>query len=257
MQFTLSTMRTPASVRETTRDLRFRLPIIVMDGAALYDMGQKRYLHTCVLPKELALRCEAVFQAQGVHCFLNGVLDDNLMIYYGEFHHETERAIFEKLRTSPYRNYVSRRYFKDCPIVYLMGIDLTERMQALYDALEAAGLLDQVKVRFYPSAQYPGYSYLKLYERSASREAMLERLKQEPGHPEERGADHPGGLRRRGGPGRRQPGGEAAGAAVRALYLGAEVNGVLTGGANAPPVFPCAGKNGPGGLTTESLLCII
>ena len=62
--------------------------------------------------------------------------------------------------------------------MYLMGIDLTERMQALYDALGAAGLLDQVKVRFYPSTQYPGYSYLKLYERSASREAMLERLKQ-------------------------------------------------------------------------------
>ena len=181
MQFTLSTMRTPASVRETTRDLRFRLPIIVMDGAALYDVGQKRYLHTCVLPKELALRCEAVFQAQGVHCFLNGVLDDNLMIYYGEFHHETERAIFEKLRTSPYRNYVSREYYKDCPILYLMGIDLTERIQALYDALGKAGLLEQVKVRLYPSAEYPGYSYLKIYERSASREDMLDRLKRELG----------------------------------------------------------------------------
>ena len=82
---------------------------------------------------------------QGIHCFLNGVLDDNLMIYYGEFHHETERAIFEKLRTSPYRNYVSRSYYKDCPIVYLMGIDLTERMQALYDALGEASLLEQVK----------------------------------------------------------------------------------------------------------------
>ena len=177
----LSTMRTPASVRETVRDLRLRLPIVVMDGAALYDMGQKRYLHTCILPKELALRCEAVFQAQDIHCFLNGVLDDNLMIYYGEFHHETERAIFEKLRTSPYRNYVSRSYYRDCPILYLMGIDRTERMQALYDALGEAGLLDQVKVRFYPSGDYPGYSYLKIYERSASREAMLERLKREVG----------------------------------------------------------------------------
>mgnify|MGYP000612174057 CR=1 FL=1 len=181
MQFTLSTMRTPASVREATRDLRLRLPVIVMDGAALYDMEKKRYLHACVLPRELALRCEAVFRAQGIHCFLNGVLDDNLMIYYGEFHHETERAIFEKLRTSPYRNYVSRSYYKDCPIVYLMGIDLTERMQALYDALGEAGLLEQVKVRFYPAAEYPGYSYLKIYERSASREAMLERLKQDLG----------------------------------------------------------------------------
>ena len=181
MQFTLATMRTPASVRETVRDLRFRLPIIVMDGAALYDMGQKRYLHACVLPQALALRCEAVFRAQGVHCFLNGVLDDNLMIYYGEFHNDVERKIFEKLRTSPYRNYVSRSYYRDCPLLYLMGIDRTERVQALYDALAAEGLLDQVKARFYASADYPGYSYLKLYERSASREAMLERLKGELG----------------------------------------------------------------------------
>ena len=181
MQFTLSTMRPPASVREAARDLRLRLPVIVMDGAALYDMGQKRYLHTCVLPKELAMRCEAVFQAQDIHCFLNGVLDDNLMIYYGTFRHETERAIFEKLRTSPYRNYISREYYKDCPILYLMGIDLTERIQVLYDALGEAGLLDQVKARFYPSTEYPGYSYLKIYERSASRAAMLDRLKQELG----------------------------------------------------------------------------
>ena len=65
--------------------------------------------------------------------------------------------------------------------MYLMGIDLTERMQALYDALGEAGLLEQVKVRFYPAAEYPGYSYLKIYERSASREAMLERLKQDLG----------------------------------------------------------------------------
>ena len=42
-------------------------------------------------------------------------------------------------------------------------------------------LLEQVKVRFYPAAEYPGYSYLKIYERSASREAMLERLKQDLG----------------------------------------------------------------------------
>ena len=181
MQFTLSTMRTPASVREAARDLRLRLPVIVMDGAALYDMGKKRYLHTCVLPRELALRCEAVFEAQGIHCFLNGVLDDNLIIYYGTFRHETERAIFEKLRTSPYRNYISREHYKDCPILYLMGIDRTEQMRALYDALGEAGLLDQVKARLYPAAEYPGYSYLKIYERSASREAMLEQLKRELG----------------------------------------------------------------------------
>ena len=54
-----------------------------MDGAALYDMANKRYLYTCPLPTDAVLRCEAVFRERRVHCFLNGVLDDNLMIYYG------------------------------------------------------------------------------------------------------------------------------------------------------------------------------
>ena len=69
MQFTLSTMRTPASVRGGTGTWRLRLPVIVMDGAALYDMEKKRYLHACVLPRELALRCEAVFGPRAFTAF--------------------------------------------------------------------------------------------------------------------------------------------------------------------------------------------
>ena len=183
MQFTLATVRTPASVRETTGDLRFRLPVVVMDGAALYDMAQKRFLRTCPLPREAVLSCEEVFRAQGIHCFLNGVLDDNMMIYYGEFQNDAERQIFERLRTSPHRNYVSRRYFRDCEILYLMGIDRTERMEELRRALEGAGLMDRVRVRVDPAAGFPGYSYLKVYDRGASRQAMLERLKEDLGIP--------------------------------------------------------------------------
>ena len=181
MQFTLATARTSATVRETAGDLRFRLPVIVMDGAALYDMERKRYLYTHPLPGELALRCEAVFQAQGIHCFLYGVLDDNLMIYYGEFQNEAEREIFEKLRTSPYRNYISRSHFRECPILSLMGLERTDRLQCLRDALEKEGLLERVRVRIDPAEGYPGYSFLKIYDRTASRQAMLERLKKDLG----------------------------------------------------------------------------
>ena len=165
----------------------------VIDPYLKENGGEVDYIHGDDVTRELgskpgnmgfllpAMGKEQLFKTVMADGVLPRKLDDNLMIYYGEFHHETERAIFEKLRTSPYRNYVSRSYYKDCPIVYLMGIDLTERMQALYDALGEASLLEQVKVRFYPAAEYPGYSYLKIYERSASREAMLERLKQDLG----------------------------------------------------------------------------
>ena len=46
------------------------------------------------------------------------------------------------------------------------------------DTLLEQGLMDQVKVISYPASAYPGCSYLKIYDRSASRPAMLERLKE-------------------------------------------------------------------------------
>ena len=48
-------------------------------------------------------------------------------------------------------------------------------------ALQAAGITEQVKWKFYPSTDYPGFSYIKIYEKSASRQAMLELLKQDLG----------------------------------------------------------------------------
>ena len=66
-----------------------------------------------------------------------------------------ERESFEKLRTSPYRNYVNRIYFRDCPILYLAGIERTERVEELYRALEAEGLLERVRARIDPPP--PGF----------------------------------------------------------------------------------------------------
>ena len=88
-----------------------------------------------------------------------------------------ERESFEKLRTSPYRNYVNRIYFRDCPILYLAGIERTERVEELYRALEAEGLLERVRARIDLAAGFPGYSYIRIYDRASSRQAMLERLK--------------------------------------------------------------------------------
>lgn len=176
---TLATMRTPASVREATEGLRFQLPIIVMDGAAMYDLKKKAYLHARTLSGDLARRCREVFEGLEVHCFLNCVLDDVLMIYYGELRNEAERTIHETLRTSPYRNFVAIEHYGGGEVLYLMAIDRTERMEQVMAALRETGLAEQVKIRFYPSEDYPGYSYIKIYARGASRQAMLEELKKE------------------------------------------------------------------------------
>ena len=49
LQFTISTMRTPASLMEPVRDIHLNLPVIAMDGAVLYDMKEKMYKKVYVI----------------------------------------------------------------------------------------------------------------------------------------------------------------------------------------------------------------
>ena len=56
LQFTVSTMRTPASLMEPLRDVRLKLPVIAMDGAVLYDIQKRKYLHTYVISNAMSHR---------------------------------------------------------------------------------------------------------------------------------------------------------------------------------------------------------
>ena len=55
-KFTVSTMRTPASLMEPLKDIHLNLPVIVMDGAALYDIKQKKYLYEYVISNDCATK---------------------------------------------------------------------------------------------------------------------------------------------------------------------------------------------------------
>lgn len=181
MAFTIMTLRTPASLLDSISDIHLRLPIIAMDGAVLYDSTENSYIRTFVISPENAGRLYDLLQARGFHVFSNIILDDLLIIYYGEFHNPAEEAIFKSLHRSPYRNYLKKERPKQHPVVYFMSIDTTKRIEDLYDEMKAAGLSDAFKILHYPSDDYPGYSYIKIYNKNASVENMLHYLKQETG----------------------------------------------------------------------------
>ena len=49
VKFTISTVRTPAVLMDIMKGVELQLPVIVMDGAALYDVKENQYLETLYL----------------------------------------------------------------------------------------------------------------------------------------------------------------------------------------------------------------
>ena len=74
MNFTISTIRTPASLIEPMRDIRLKLPVIAMDGAVLYDIKEKRFLDNFEIPYGEAIELVAMAKSQGLSWFINVIV---------------------------------------------------------------------------------------------------------------------------------------------------------------------------------------
>lgn len=176
LNFTLSTMRPPASILEPMHDIKLKLPVIAMDGAVLYDTREKRYLEKIPMTTDEKNMVTEVFSKYGIHSFANVVIDDTLLIYYQDFQNEIQKRLVEELRRSPYRNYI-KRPVPDEEVIYFMLINPDEETERIYSLLKAAGITEKLKVLKYKSNDYPGYSYIKIYNKAATRDNMIMYLK--------------------------------------------------------------------------------
>lgn len=175
-QFTISTMRTPASLMEPLKDVNLKLPVIVMDGAALYNIQEMRYEHAYVFSPRHCRDIMAFFEMHQIPYFANAVVDDLLIIYYQDTEHEVYNTIVETLRKSPYRNYVKRPVSALENVVYFMLLDTTEHMEELYEEMVALDMDQRLKILKYNSEDYAGYTYIKIYNRNAAKENMIHYL---------------------------------------------------------------------------------
>ena len=101
MKFTLSTGRTPATLMDSVRGINLKLPVIVMDGAALYDINENSYLLTYVLTYDQSERILKLLDERKLNYFANVVIDDLLVIYYERLDNLAEQGIYRKLRKKP------------------------------------------------------------------------------------------------------------------------------------------------------------
>lgn len=173
-KFTIATMRPPAALLSALKDIKIKLPVIAMDGAMLYDIKNNRCLKVYEMTYDEVKEFTNIFEKRNFHYFTNMIMEDSVVIYYGEFKNPVEKSIYDSLRSSPYRNYVKGKLSQNYKAVYLMLIDKDERIEELYRELHELGYTNSHKILKYKSDDYPGYTYIKIYNKLAVKRNMIE-----------------------------------------------------------------------------------
>ena len=145
-------------------------PQIVMDGAAIYDASENEFLYIETIPVEYTIQLKKRLDAIGCSYFVYTVHKNKTCIFHHGKLSEQEKAVYDHMRSSPYRNYLDSEIYEESEIVYFKLIATDGMIAGMEAALK--GILNEGHLRSVIRSQTgaEGISALYLYSAEATNE---------------------------------------------------------------------------------------
>lgn len=155
---------------------KLNAPLIVMDGAALYDANENRYLEAETIPAEISEALRERLDALGISYFIYTIHRDKTCIFHRGTLREEEKTIYDRLKSSPYRSYLEGEIYDLNEIVYVKIIAASEEIAQIKHSLRRTLPRAKLRAVVREQAGAPGISGLYIYSHTADMEQAKKRL---------------------------------------------------------------------------------
>lgn len=166
----------PAFLLSQLGSAKVNVPLIVMDGAGIYDAQKNEYLSVETLPPASSAWLMERLKELHASYFIYTVHNHRTCIFHQGKLSKGENLVYERMKRSPYRHYLEGDSFEPGEIVYIKVIAATVETDSilisLYDSLPHWGLRAAVRAQ----AGLPGSGSLYFYSAGATMERAEEKL---------------------------------------------------------------------------------
>ena len=173
----LTTRWAPAFLISQMGLLKINLPIIVMDGAALYDIRENTYHEVQSISHEDAEFLLDYLGRLGLCCQITSVRNNTMLFYHRGKLTPAEEEDYRIMRRSAYRSYVEGDFHEEDQLTRIRFI-VADREAEHYDRLLRSDPEITGRFRFVPLPQprMDGYTGFYFYRRDVSMADMQARL---------------------------------------------------------------------------------
>lgn len=154
---------TPASFLPIVKDIPLTLPVIAMNGAALYDVNTQEFKHPLMLSKDCVDTIKSTFQQRQMTVFVHTICHHMLHVYYDALRNPVEEEYYHMMRKSGYENYICQDIPEDKEVVYMYAIDSKDKIQELYAYLLTMKSFDKVQVIIQDDKEHKNYQTMEIY----------------------------------------------------------------------------------------------
>ena len=113
-------------------------PMIVMDGAAIYSTKDNLFLWIQPLDETVLRALLDVLDRLGLNCFIYTVHGSRTSIFHSGSYSEAENRLVDRLKSSPYRDYLDGELTDMSKVVYVKIVAEDSRMPEISAALHKA-----------------------------------------------------------------------------------------------------------------------
>ncbi|MBQ6927859.1 MAG: FUSC family protein [Oscillospiraceae bacterium] len=175
-RISLMSEHAPAFFALQMSGVKLSAPLVVMDGAAIYDANENRYLRAETIPSEDSEPVRARLDALGVSYFLYTIHNDKTCVFHSGAYREEEKIVYERMKGSPYRSYLEGEIYEPSEIVYLKVIASRARIAEIERSLRTVLPKGRLRRVIRPQQGGDDLAALYIYAHGATMEQAQKRL---------------------------------------------------------------------------------
>lgn len=170
VHISVATARSAATALKILDGVNFNVPVVLMNGVAIYDLLQKKYVKLEVIQPDTCNEIISVFRKHGLTGFMYSITDNEQITY------------FENLCTKPLREFYEERVIKyekafekvgdfyekttDNNIIYFSFMDCFERLNVIQKELKNYTGVESV---LYKDVYTENIWFLEIHSKNASK----------------------------------------------------------------------------------------
>lgn len=173
--FSIATARTPATAVDMLKDVQIKVPAVVMNGAAIYNMNTLTYEYVTYLEKEMVEVIKGLLGEQGQSAFTYCIDNNELIAYHGTFQNDAQKKFYEERQNNPRKHFKEESVPENAKVAYFVVIGSKDSVHAIYEKLKAYDKVNQV---FYEDIYNEGVYYLEVYSYLVSKANAIKYLQE-------------------------------------------------------------------------------
>ena len=175
---TATTDRTPATFMPLLQSLRLKLPVIAINGAALFDMTERRYEHCKFIPDESTTALRELAVVHGHNLFYSTIINEVHHVYYDGALNPVEERLILLWRNLPGKYYVRSVPPDGYSALCLTVAGVPAAVQEMCKAVDEIAPKIGVYTRCHEMSGQDGVLILDIYSVKASREIAVREMKE-------------------------------------------------------------------------------